>query len=390
MLVLHDRPLFDPPRADGTEGKGSFMYILRLTIIFGCLVAAGFGDCAAAPAYLSDFMTMTVCGDLAGNAMPGVVPGDPACKAPRKIKSGEVPPYQLNDFAAIGSPCPDRLGVASRENLPVVIGAVTRIVSFDRHATRSGCILRGIPSVVGSSIQWYDKNYGYIIGDATPTGLISFDSSVACRTNSMDSNRFSRSWVIAPQTLPPTGRPGFTVFTGSLSAGSPASLFGHCPTGGQRALTAWVLDSMTYTGGPTLPTLVSNHYSSADTAGVSAGEGQQMERTYWTVAFGLTRWEKWARADWAGGRAAVSVMARTFFAKHTCDAPFAVPAGLAPGMQMGPMVLTGVYSQIARDPRIGVQHVWYLLDCHDFTNLVRTPQPAPASLPASYAGWWTG
>ncbi len=128
--------------------------MIRLIIALGCLGAIGTGHCGAAapPEYLSDYMTMTVCEGPAGNAIPGAAPGDFACKGTRKIKPGEVPPYQLNDFAATGSPCPDRLGVTSRQNVPVVIGAVTRIVSFDRHASRSGCIEKGTPALAESSV----------------------------------------------------------------------------------------------------------------------------------------------------------------------------------------------------------------------------------------------
>lgn len=362
-------------------------------VLLGCLAVFGFGHAAAAAsaqAAMSDLMTMTICADPAGKVLPGVAPGDPACKAARKIQPGEVPPYQLNDFAVVGSPCPNRLGVAARANLPVSIGAVTRIVSFDRHAVRSGCVVRGTPDVVETSVQWFDSGYAYILGDATPTGLFSFDSPDTCRLNSRNAARFSRGWVIAPETLPPQGQPGYAVFNAVVSPGLPAGLFGHCPASGHRGLTVWIMDGMTYTGGPAMPSLVSNHYSSADIAGVSPGDGQQMERTYWTAAFGLTRWEKWARADWTGGSAPPNQLARTVFAGHTCDTPYALPARVTPGMQMGPLVATGSYVQILRDPRTGIQHAWYLLDCHDFTNLVRTPQSAPAVMPADYAGWWTG
>lgn len=162
-----------------------------------CLLLATTAKAAQA-ATIADFMVMTVCASPDDRPLAGVIPGDTACIRPRKIRAGELPPYQLNNFAVIGSPCPARLGIISRDNVPFVMAGVSRIVSYDWHTERSGCAARAAPSLEAASVQWFDEKFGYILGDITANGAYSFDSRPLCSQDSTDASRFARGWVIGP------------------------------------------------------------------------------------------------------------------------------------------------------------------------------------------------
>jgi hypothetical protein len=345
----------------------------------------------SAPTPIVDVMLMTVCTDSRDSVVLGLAPTDAACTGARKLRPGETPPYRLFDFSAAGGACAGAAGVVSRVNQPVALAGVTRVVSFDRHVPRSGCQPSGAGSPFGASVQGSDGQYGFIMGDDGPTGLISYDSTTQCRATPHSTTRFARGWVIGPATPPAPLVPGYTAINAVLTTGVPATaLQAACPTGGALALTDWVLDAMTFTGGLKLSALVSDHYSNGNAAGTGPGTAQQMERTYWTKAFGLTRWEKWARSDWTGGTAPVATLASTLKAGGTCNAPHAMPAAPAPAMQVGALQSAGGWSQAIRDATTGAQYTWMMVDCDDYTNLDRNPPPDAPSVSASDDGWWQG
>lgn len=358
-------------------------------LLLACVLPPALAAAQTVPAGIAAFMVMTVCTDATDTILPGVAPVDAACKTKRKIRAGETPPYSLTDFSAVTGPCADQQGIVARINVPVLQGTTQRTVSFDSHVPRSDCVLSGDGTLYGASVEGSDGVFGFIMGDAGPTGLVSYDSPPQCRALPHDTARFDRGWVIGPALLPAAGVPGYTAFRAVLTTGDPAAaLQAPCPKGGPLALTAWVLDDMAFTAGVTLPALVSDHYSRADLAGTGPGTAQQMERTYWTAEFGLTRWEKWARVDWAGGTAPVPTLARAAQTAGTCSAPHDMPA--APAMQTGPLETAGSWSQVVRDTDSGSQHRWMLVQCHDYTNIDRTPPSGIPAIPAAYAGWWNG
>ncbi len=343
---------------------------------------------AAGRPAIADFMVMTACADAADHVLPGVLPTDPACTTRRKLRPGEMAPYRLTDFAAATGPCANRQGVVARFNLPVRQGAALRVVSFDRHVPRRGCDLVGDGMPAGASIQGSDAEYGFILGDDAPAGQLSFDSPPGCRAAPHSAVRFTRGWVIGPAVLPPPRVPGSAAFRAVLTPGEPGlALDKSCPTGGALALTTWMLDEMVFTGGLALPAFISNHFSHANADGTGPGAAQQMERTYWTAEFGLSRWEKWARADWTGGGGAVGILARAAMSDATCGAPRPLPHSPAPALETGPLQSAGAWSQTLRDPGTGEQFTWLLVTCRDYTRLDRTPQAIPP-IPSSYAGWW--
>ena len=360
-------------------------------VLAGAAILPGQIRADTPPAGIDDYMVMTVCTDNADKILPGVAPVDAACRRPRKIRPGELPPYQLTNFAPAGGVCAARHGTVTKQNVTVTLGAEQRVVSLTRHMPHAGCQApKVMPAALYASVEDADGQYGYIMGSGSPGGVAGFDSPALCRLAPGSSRRFTRGWVIAPAVLPAPGQPGTMVPESIVTAGDPARAYGTCPRVAHRSLTAWVPDTMNFTSGLHLPAVISNHYSLADAAGLSPGAAQQMERTYWTRAFGLSRWEKWAREDWALGGTPAPVLARALFNDKTCTAPYAMPAGITARMQLGPVDASGAWSQVMRNPVTGEQHTWYMVHCEDFTNIDRTPVTAAGAMtmPDGYAGYW--
>ena len=339
---------------------------------------------------IEDFMTMTVCTDAADQPRAGVTPLDSDCTRSRKIRALEAPPYTLGDFAARGGACDNALGVVFRQNLPVSRNGVTRVASFQWNTPHIGCKPQPRNARLAMSVQGYDSQFGYIMGSADPIAQSSFDSPTLCRQEKGGIVRFTRGWVIAPAHLPPHGVPGIAVLDSALAPGNPARLLGTCPTRRHLALTSWIVDDVSFTGGMVAEAVVSDHFSHADTSALSPGDAMQMERTYWTRAFGLTRWEKWARADWSLGGVSAGSMAAALFSAGGCSAPHGWPARMSAGMEAGPLKADGAWSQVLRDPRSGGQQVWFLARCADYTNIRRETlfgQQQRAIPPESLAYW---
>ena len=369
--------------------QGSVLTALTRASQFAALLTFLLPTGAAQAASITDFMVMTVCTDAAGALQTSMAPIDPGCRSRRKLLPGEPAPYRLTTFSAANDVCANRQGVVVRHNMPVVVNGVTRIVSYDDHIPRSGCRLSGEQLSYGASIQGTDGLFGFILGDDGPTGQINFESPPICRAFPASARRFSRGWGIGPVNLPSPGGSGFVAMPAVLGIGDPGVVLSRpCPQGGPLALTTWTMDRMIFTGGLTLDALVSDHFSRANLVGTGPGAAQQMERTYWTAEFGLTRWEKWARADWTGGGTPVPALGRAAWATPTCSPPHGM--AMTGDQQPGPLRTQGEWSQIMRDARTGQQFTWFLLDCRDYSNIDRTAQSAPPAVPARYLPWWKG
>jgi hypothetical protein len=323
-----------------------------------------------------DFMVMNVCVDGHDRPLAGVAPTDPGCLRQRNIRVGEPIPYHLHNFPGRNRGCASRLGDVSKDNIPIRKDDETRIVSFYDHGIDPTCpdvapgsphFGRYDPGREGASIQWVDHDFGFIMGSWSPVAPSSW-LTPSCRDGSSSSTRFFRGWVIGPRTVPPMNQPGFGVFGSAIVhlTGPIGSL--PCPRRFHRYFTDWMSGMMRFSGGMTLETLVSEHYPRAAADGTSPGLSQQVERTYWTDAFGLTRWEKWARAGWIhprSHRSAADLAAALFRAKR-CDAPMGLPSfkTAAPHGQERYQATVGGGARA---------QVWYMTECHDFTNIVRDP-----------------
>ncbi len=359
-----------------TAGVGGCLRVSILSLLFWvCIVLAQTPARPAAAQHISDWMVMQVCSDGAGAILPGVVPIDPACTKHRKIGQNETPPYRLRGWPAVDG-CHG--GIVTKWNMPIAKAGVIRIVSVSEQ-TMEGCEDDATAEddwFKGASIQWFDGGYAFIMGSWSPVGLSSFESPL-CQQGAASSHRFFRGWVIAPTVVPQAGIPGWGVFPSKLLVGKGTPVAGPCPTHYQRGLTMWVMDDVQFRG-PKLRAIVSHHFARADTSGIAPGAAEQVERTYWTREFGLTRWEKWARDDWTNPRShqPAIVLAKQMFAHGRCSKPYGLPARVTPGLVTEPLLTDGTYSQAFIDPRIGQRHVWYMTLCDDWTNFLRTP-PAP-------------
>jgi hypothetical protein len=354
-------------------------FILPVLLLAGLLAAMSSRPASAE--HISDWMIMDVCTDAKDAIQPGIAPTDPACTKKRKIRPGETPPYRLRGWPA-NDGCH---GVNSKWNMPVAKAGSVRIVSVTEE-TGEGC-LDGAgsddDSFKGASVQWFDAGYAFIMGSWSAVGLSSFESPL-CQQAPASSHRFFRGWVIAPAIIPQPGVPSWGVFPSKLLAGKTAAPVGPCPKQYQRALTLWIMDDAEFRG-MKLRAIVSHHFANTDPEGDGPGPAQQVERTYWTREFGLTRWEKWARDDWTHPRSHQRALplAKTLFARGRCSTPFSLPAKVSPGLRTEPGKADDTYSQVFIDPRSGERHTWYMTLCDDWTNLLRSPPAAGGNRSAS-------
>lgn len=333
---------------------------------------------------IADWMVMDVCTDANDVIQEGVAPVDPACRIRRKIRLDETPPYRLRGWPPEGG-CSN--GLLVKWNMPVAKAGTTRIVSVSER-TQDGCGVAeeaeaGADVFDGASIQWFDAGYGFIMGSWSPVGQSSFLSPY-CAPNPASSRRFFRGWVIAPAVVPQPRVPGWGVFPSKLLAGHGAAPIGPCPDRYQHGLTVWIVDDVSFRG-MKLPAIVSHHFAQADRGGMAPGPAEQMERTYWTREFGLTRWEKWARDDWSNprNRQPADVLAKSMFAHGRCSQPYGLPPVVTPGLRTEAIRAGGSYSQVFTDPRTNERHTWYMTLCDDWTNLLRSP---PTQSPDRSAG----
>ncbi len=348
----------------------------------GCVTAAFSFSRPDARDDIRDFMIMDVCVDQRDRVLSGLSPTDPGCERHRDIRPNEIAPYHLHNFPANNAPCAARLGTILKDNFPVVKGGVKRIVSFYNHGVDGSCPGKGGSALPfgtlnnpddGGSIQWYDDQYGFIMGSWSPVDLSSFVGS-KCSSHPHSSLRYARGWVIGPRTLPSfRGTFDYALFASKLETGRPDLSRVSCPTRVNRALTTWVRDAFVYKSGLTLNSLISDHYSRGDARGDSPGKAEQVERTYWTREFGLTRWEKWARSDWVNPRTKrpAREAAEALYRSGRCSGSYVKPAKISPAFMVKPLPMDGVYAKEVYLPRTRERHVWYMTLCEDYSNIAK-------------------
>lgn len=359
----------------------------RFSLASAALLLAGLAAPARAdpPATIADYMIMDVCVDAADRLAPGLLPGDAGCGRRRDIRPGEPPPYELRNFLNPGGDCTEDGGTVAKLNRPVERGGQTRIVSSTLSLPASPCAgargRPGKPGEGGASIQWHDESYGFIMGSYSPVALSVYQTPL-CRNGSRSSRRFFRGWIIAPAVVPEMGQGGYGVFESRLATGAASALPQACPTRYRRALTTWLVTPMRFTAGREMVSIVSGHFAQVSRDGLSPGATLQMEQTYWTREFGLSRWEKWARQDWVHPRSHRSApdLARELRQRGRCGPPaggtFDISSRTrftdAPGHE-------DVYARLIVDPKTGKHQLWFMTLCEDYTNV--RARPAAKALP---------
>jgi len=332
-----------------------------------------------------DYMVMDVCVDASDRVIRRLTPADSQCTRRRNIEPGEPVAYELHNFRAHARGCAQSLGTISKLNVPVDKAGVTRIVSSYNHDLGAECadsVAIGASSgggdlSGGASVQWYDGGFGYIMGSWSPVALSSFVGPL-CPTNPSTSIRFARGWVIAPAN-PPTraGVYGYVSLPGALQKGPP-NLAAPCPPLNHAGFTTWVRDTFTFTSGLAFDSIISEHFSRTSNLGDAPGEAEQVERTYWTRAFGLSRWEKWARDDWVNPRNHMTALqqAQAEYRSGNCKTPYSIAAAVSPDLVYRPEDAPNVFARGIRQPGPTQSHVWYMTLCEDYTNIVKLPGDA--------------
>jgi hypothetical protein len=216
------------------------------------------------------------------------------------------------------------------------------------------------------------------MGSYSPVSLSSFESNL-CADRQNSSQRFFRGWVIAPFDVPDIGSTGFGVFPSKLHAGDPAEAMGACATRYNRGLTTWLVRDFTYKSSRKLTSVISSHYSRSSPDGKSPGDAMQVEQTFWTREFGLSRWEKWAREDWIHPRSknTAGELALRLKQAGRCSNPAEGIITFNDRMQLvSPSQSSGRYEQTIRNPDTGEEHRWFMTLCEDYTNAVAAPAEA--------------
>ena len=334
-------------------------------------------------ATIEDFMIMDVCTDAQNKILPATAPGMSSCLRHRNVASGEALPYHLHDFPKPNSTaCKTRLGSLSKDNIPIVKNGVERIVSFydrgvdhscpDAHPDDPTFNQFDGASKEGGSLQYFDKEYGFIMGSWS-TVSFSYWRTPLCAVGPDTSQRFMRGWVIAPFKLPPLNAPpGWGTFESKLENGDPNKAKLGCPESFNTQFTSWVRSNFTFKSGVTFDTLISDHYSRASSSKDGPGASEQMERTYWTNEFGLSRWEKWARDDWQHPRNGQSALelGKKLVQSGSCSNPFHLPEHVTPELSTTGSTEQGVYAEVLRNSSTGETHTWYMTLCRDYSNVV--------------------
>jgi hypothetical protein len=374
----------------GVHSGGRFGGLYFLVV---CLIVFLSLGAPARASEIRDFLLMDVCVDDADRILPNLVPGDRACRRRRDIRHGETPPYRLRNFRHQTSVCSRSPSAIFKENFLLTLNGVTRVVSSYSRETDVDC--RGAPlersaaSDGGSSVQWHDSEFAFIMGSWSPVSLSSFVTP-ACANAIRSSERFFRGWVIAPVDLLTTRRPGFGAFQSAHSTSQPDSLMESCPVRFRKALTTWHIHEVTYRSGVTLDSIVSNHYAQVDRSGSTPGAAMQVERTYWTREFGLTRWEKWARMDWRHIRSGETApeLAKRVRASGRCSSPPRTKIIFNQDFSIQPSENSDFFLEQIEVREKPPETRWVMTLCEDYTNVVRENPPSGMATHQPPQAYW--
>jgi len=347
-----------------------------------------------------DFLVMNVCVDEEDRPVPGV-PGQ--CAKHRDIRPDEPVGYHASDWPeADDTRCFAKQGTVHRYSLPLATvtakqGAVDVLISvvdhggseFDQCDATCRCASRAKPARFriwdsqqdGVSVIARNEEYAHILASKAQDRTSFFLGPACADPNLRGIDRFDPTWIISSSTTPPPGTFGWGQFLSRLSVNelpSPDACTGHRP-----GFLTWT--SGTFGFGPLndrpLMTLVSEKY--AQSAENEPGEARQMERSYWTREFGITRWEKWEREDHLrrDGRTPEE-QARRLRAKQVCGRPFGTDSEVTPNLAYGPVLDEALYRRSVRRLVNGlpVEHNWFMVDCADWTNTREQPLFTPSSV----------
>jgi hypothetical protein len=372
----------------------------------------------------------TTTADPASAIKQGVAPGDVACPYSRQIAEGETPPYTLRDYAtnyeiAAAASCPGSYGPLLRANVPVTLNGATRTVTFSQTGGATICLsaaqVGGNAGLSDTSVQSTDAttSYGFIMGSSGPNGISLNDgfnlfangattgaipNPPVCRTATpYAAARFANSWLVGKSPVSAT-LPGpiqfATVNMQNLTPDTFANMQATgvaCSTPDVGSFHIWRIDWFMFFSGRQMPAVIAAHYAQASANNAGPGDAQQMERTYWTREFGLSRWEKWTRGDLVVNGIAAKTQSKTLLSHATCaqtgraaGTPYALLANPLDSHTSGAVTISavnGVYQKMVGPD--GVVQTWYMTLCSDYTNIDRsTTGQALPTVPVPYRVLW--
>jgi hypothetical protein len=403
-------------------------WVVALSVLSGYNTAnAQYGGTA------SDYLLMQVCTatkSATAPALPGVVPGDVGCRYTRPIAATDVPPYTMRDFApnyvvAANPSCAGSFGPLVRTSAPVTLNGLTRMVTFNQSASTNQCQpaaqIGASGGGYGLSVQSQDPVTGYasIMGSSGPNAISLNDayqafangattggmpSQPVCKTgNPFSSARFNNSWIVGSSPVSKTLPSPVQFASVQLQIIDPASYAvlqsgpAACDTPYVTGFHIWRTDWYTFYSGRMNVATIAAHYSSSNTSNTGPGNAQQMERTYWTHEFGLSRWEKWTRSDLLINGADPKTLSSALLQHATCaqkglvaGTPYNFVTNPADSAVSGNVTMSTVNGVSQNVVSGGVTHTWYMTLCNDYTNIDRTAtgQPAPA-ISSDYQALWT-
>jgi hypothetical protein len=335
---------------------------------------------------IRDFLVMDVCVDERDRPVPGI---PSQCARHRDVRAGEPVGYFAGNYPEVGDKrCFALDGYVRRYSFPLSqVGTHELIVSVLDHGgselkdCKPGCSCKGPRDAAtfgawdrsedGVSVLTYDSRYAYIMASKAQSKA-SYFLGPACHTpGAKGIDRFGPTWVISSNPPPQAGTWQRGLFESKLTVNTVPSA-AQC-TGHRTGFVAWTRDEFDF--GPQsnvrLQAIVTEKFANAGDD--NPGDAEQVERSYWTREFGITRWEKWERGDHVRrDQRDVKEQARHLRAKNTCGKPFGRSAEVSPKLQ---------YSAVRDEDGLWVRDLvmidgagrrtrvpWYLVDCSDWTN----------------------
>ncbi len=382
---------------------------------------------------MGDYLLMQVCtATNATNAvaLPGVVPGDVGCRYTRPINATDTPPYTMRNFAAnyviaADPSCAGSFGQLIRTSAPVTLNGLTRMVTYNQTGASAQCQTASQVGANGGpynlSVQSTDSvtGYGFIMGSAGPNGITLNDayqafangattgglpSTPVCKTSTpYSSARFANSWIIGQNPVA-TQLPSAVQFAAvQLQLLDPASYqvlqqgSTACDTPYVTGFHIWKTDWYTFYSGRINVAVIAAHYSGSNATNSGPGNTKQMERTYWTHEFGLSRWEKWTRSDLPVNGVDPKKISAQLLQHAACaqkglvaGTPYNFVTNSTDSTTSGNVTMSTVNGIAQNVVSGGTPNTWYMTLCNDYTNIDRTitGQPAP-SIPTVYQALWT-
>jgi hypothetical protein len=341
---------------------------------------------------LYDYLVMNVCVDAAGR----ITDEDPLhCPLDhqRDLRPGEAVPYFHADYPAADNrnPC-YRDGYSRKYAFPLGLAGSDQtgasyplVISWtDYTPSPADCEWNKLASRSTVSVLAVSRGFGSILGSYTHGKYYASLSGGYTDPTTAGVARFSPSWAF-PETIPPLNGIAGGLFKKKTmligeSEKDAAALPAHDPNLRIATTIQWWKHMMVVYGPPGRPTraldsIVQFGFAKSNRAGDAPGNSGGGERLYLTRELGyVTRWEDWLRDDAKN----VVAKARRMYDYANCSIPANIDGEISPHFRTEAVVddtqdhtYHQLFTTIDEQSAQAVSHVWYLVGCHDYTNVHR-------------------